>query len=68
MKPKERQPDDQGTPRGGGGDQGSTQAESPDRPSDHEQLPMSGVRVIDVGTFLAGPYAASRAVSRWHMP
>ncbi|MGZ9034809.1 MAG: CoA transferase, partial [Rhodospirillales bacterium] len=22
-------------------------------------LPMSGVRVIDVGTFLAGPYAAS---------
>ena len=24
-----------------------------------EKLPMSGVRVIDVGTFLAGPYAAS---------
>jgi succinyl-CoA:(S)-malate CoA-transferase subunit A len=25
----------------------------------HEKLPMSGVRIIDVGTFLAGPYAAS---------
>ncbi len=24
-----------------------------------ENLPMSGLRVIDVGTFLAGPYAAS---------
>jgi succinyl-CoA:(S)-malate CoA-transferase subunit A len=33
--------------------------ESRNRPSDREQLPMSGVRVIDVGTFLAGPYAAS---------
>lgn len=28
-------------------------------PSDHEQLPMSGIRVIDVGNFLAGPYAGS---------
>lgn len=28
-------------------------------PPDHEQMPMSGVRVIDVGNFLAGPYAAS---------
>lgn len=27
--------------------------------SDAEQLPMSGVRVLDVGTFLAGPHAAS---------
>lgn len=26
---------------------------------DGEQLPMSGIRVIDVGNFLAGPYAAS---------
>jgi len=25
----------------------------------HDNLPMSGLRVIDVGTFLAGPYAAS---------
>ncbi|PDW02166.1 carnitine dehydratase [Candidatus Viridilinea mediisalina] len=30
-----------------------------DNVSDHEQLPMSGIRVIDVGNFLAGPYAAS---------
>jgi succinyl-CoA:(S)-malate CoA-transferase subunit A len=25
----------------------------------HDRLPMSGIRVIDVGNFLAGPYAAS---------
>ena len=30
-----------------------------ERLPDNENLPMSGVRVIDVGTFLAGPYAAS---------
>jgi succinyl-CoA:(S)-malate CoA-transferase subunit A len=30
-----------------------------DRPSESERLPMSGVRIIDVGTFLAGPHAAS---------
>lgn len=30
-----------------------------DDQSDRERLPMSGVRVIDVGNFLAGPYAAS---------
>ena len=63
MKSKEQQPDDQGisgsTPQAGAGDEGSAQAETHDRPPDHEQLPMSGVRVIDVGTFLAGPYAAS---------
>ncbi|MCU0892903.1 MAG: CoA transferase, partial [Rhodospirillales bacterium] len=29
------------------------------QPDGDERLPMSGVRVIDVGTFLAGPYAAS---------
>ena len=35
--------------------------DDPDRERlpDTENLPMSGVRVIDVGTFLAGPYAAS---------
>ncbi len=27
--------------------------------SENERLPMDGLRVIDVGTFLAGPYAAS---------
>jgi succinyl-CoA:(S)-malate CoA-transferase subunit A len=31
----------------------------PAAPSDHERLPMAGIRVIDVGNFLAGPYAAS---------
>ena len=43
----------------------STNAQSLQYAPDHERLPdtenlpMSGVRVIDVGTFLAGPYAAS---------
>ena len=39
------------------GDQESSQEQ--DSPAETERLPMSGVRVIDVGTFLAGPYAAS---------
>jgi succinyl-CoA:(S)-malate CoA-transferase subunit A len=34
-------------------------AADPERSAENEQLPMSGLRVIDVGTFLAGPYAAS---------
>lgn len=33
--------------------------EEQDRLSESEKLAMSGVRIIDVGTFLAGPYAAS---------
>ncbi len=31
----------------------------PSEEAEERKLPMSGVRVIDVGTFLAGPYAAS---------
>lgn len=31
----------------------------PQAQEDRERLPLSGVRVIDVGNFLAGPYAAS---------
>ncbi len=30
-----------------------------DRSTENDKLPMSGLRIIDVGTFLAGPYAAS---------
>ncbi len=30
-----------------------------DRSTENDPLPMSGLRIIDVGTFLAGPYAAS---------
>lgn len=38
----------------------SNQAESDLEPApENERLPMSGLRIIDVGTFLAGPYAAS---------
>ena len=33
--------------------------EAPDREQSPDNRPMSGLRVIDVGTFLAGPYAAS---------
>ena len=31
----------------------------PDLSTENDRLPMSGLRIIDVGTFLAGPYAAS---------
>ena len=50
---------------GASGPSARTQAEENDpdqdreRSPDSDQLPMSGLRVIDVGTFLAGPYAAS---------
>jgi len=38
----------------------ATEAATPPAPEpDRELLPLSGVRVIDVGNFLAGPYAAS---------
>lgn len=39
--------------------EGQERSQDQDRPSEAEKLPMSGVRIIDVGTFLAGPYAAS---------
>lgn len=39
--------------------EGQERRQGQDGPSETEKLPMSGVRVIDVGTFLAGPYAAS---------
>jgi crotonobetainyl-CoA:carnitine CoA-transferase CaiB-like acyl-CoA transferase len=39
--------------------EGQERSQDQERPSETEKLPMSGVRVIDVGTFLAGPYAAS---------
>lgn len=35
------------------------QADMRGREPERERLPLSGVRVIDVGNFLAGPYAAS---------
>ncbi len=41
-----------------GGDDGKVDTDFEPTP-ESEQLPMSGVRIIDVGTFLAGPYAAS---------
>ena len=34
-------------------------ADSQEREPQTTKLPMSGIRIIDVGTFLAGPYAAS---------
>jgi succinyl-CoA:(S)-malate CoA-transferase subunit A len=42
-----------------GQQEGAQQSEAPQEESGPDTLPMSGVRVIDVGTFLAGPYAAS---------
>lgn len=32
---------------------------SQQRPWEHEKLPLAGIRVIDVGNFLAGPFAAT---------
>ena len=42
-------------------DEGPSDSNLNERPADSsaDGLPMSGIRVIDVGTFLAGPYAAS---------
>jgi len=40
-------------------EQGRHEDADADRSNDNDKLPMDGIRVIDVGTFLAGPYAAS---------
>jgi succinyl-CoA:(S)-malate CoA-transferase subunit A len=48
------------TPLGDGVQAGSQErSQGQDGLGEQEKLPMSGVRVIDVGNFLAGPYAAS---------
>jgi hypothetical protein len=41
------------------GDRIQESSQEQDSPAETEKLPMSGVWVIDVGTFFAGPYAAS---------
>ena len=48
---------DKGTPAGAGSE--TPPAPGAETSSGSDDLPLSGIRVIDVGTFLAGPYAAS---------
>jgi succinyl-CoA:(S)-malate CoA-transferase subunit A len=46
-------------PDDSGASTGMEQSQPLEHRSEHERLPLGGIRVIDVGNFLAGPYAAS---------